>query len=309
MLNLQGIAFPSIIDNTVRSTFRQCPGKYALRHGLGYTPSATNANLNAGGALAKGLEVTRRLYFGGAASEAEAMTRGLEALLTAFGEVNGDVPRNKTLDRMVAAFYSYWDEYGLDTDVLQPLSTPNGPAVEFSFTTPLLLPLGSAHMLQYSGKFDMLAYYRNQIVIVDEKTTGQLGGSWADQWDIDGQITGYIWSLRQMGYAVAGAVIRGIGLYANDIRHVQHFTSRTEHELSLWYQSVQEDVTRLQQATAIGSYSLTLDKAICASYGGCQFRKHCTQPDPVSSLQTAGFVVHHWSPIDITVDPNAQIVP
>lgn len=292
---------PPILDNTMRAAYAQCPGKFALRHVLGLTPSATSPHLNAGGALAKGLEVTRRAYFGQTTSVDEAMTRGVEAIFEVW-QSGALEAKNKTLDRVVEAFYSYWDEYGLDTDVFKPYQTLNGPAVEFSFCVPL-------EGIQYAGRFDMLAVRNDQIFIVDEKTSGQLGGNWAQQWDIDGQITGYIWALRELGYSVAGAVIRGIGFYANEIKHVQHFTTRTEAHITAWKHSAQYTFSLMQGSQQYGHWSLALDKSICSSYSGCDYRGHCTKSDPVKSLSDAGFVTSHWSPLPPAVNPHTPINP
>lgn len=297
----QVVQLPPVIDNTMRAAFTQCPGKFVLRHGLGLTTSVSSPHLNAGGALARGLEVARRTYFGGSGSEEEAMTRGVEAIFAAW-DVKALEAKNKTLDRVVEAYYGYWAEYGLDTDVFKPYQTPTGPAVEFSFS----VPLGG---LQYAGRFDMLADRNGEIFIVDEKTSGQLGGNWASQWDIDGQITGYVWALRELGYPVAGAVIRGIGFYAGEIRYVQHFTTRTQDHLEAWRCSVLSTLERIERYRGYDAWPLALDKGICSSYGGCMYQAHCTQHNPVESLRVAGFVEHHWSPLPPAAHPHTKIEP
>jgi hypothetical protein len=80
----------------------------------------------------------------------------------------------------------------------------------------------------------MLCTFANRLWVSDEKTTSQLTDKWADQWQTRGQFTGYCWGLQKSGINVAGAYIRGIGIYKNATKFVECTTTRSKFEISIW---------------------------------------------------------------------------
>jgi len=124
---------------------------------------------------------------------------------------------------------------------------------------------------------------RGEVIIVDEKTTSQLGQSWSNQWLLDGQFIGYTWGCQQNGYQPVGALIRGVGIYANDCRIAQCFVSFTEEQIQSWYEALRYDVKEMincylalkkfgpERNLLYGAY----DKSSCAAYGGCPYQSLC----------------------------------
>ena len=291
--------FPAVIDNTLRKEFSACPYKAMLSSFYRLGSVAPSIHLHFGGCFARGLEVTRKAYYGNGVSDPDAVRLGQEAVRAAWGdydpEGNGTV---KTLSRCLDALELYFLEYPLGTDHLKPLNPDgNSPAVEFSFA--LTLPIAhpdTGEPLLYAGRFDMLAEYNGVLFAVDEKTASSLGAQWGSQWDLSSQFSGYCYAAQQYGYEVAGAVVRGVGLLKTQTTFAQHITYRPRWLLAQWYEQLLHDIERMVYCYQQGYYDKSFGEA-CASYGGCGMKSLCSTPNPENWV--AGyFAERHWNPLD-----------
>jgi hypothetical protein len=85
MTSTQQFEFPSLIDNTMRTSFVRCETKWKNNFGLQLTAIKRSIHLHAGGAFAAGLEATRKAYFDEGLAEEEARARGVQAITTFYG--------------------------------------------------------------------------------------------------------------------------------------------------------------------------------------------------------------------------------
>ena len=121
---------------------------------------------------------------------------GVEAIIKAWQYIEPPdfgSGAKKNIEACVCALISFFNEYPPDSDPVQPVMTADGPAVEWSFALPIpgvRHPTTQAPML-YVGRFDMLAEMGGAIMVCDEKTASQLGISWAKNWKLASQLTGY----------------------------------------------------------------------------------------------------------------------
>lgn len=298
--------FPTSIDSTIMASFRSCPQKFHREYLLHYKPREPSIHLHAGAAFAKGLEVARKSYYEAGNPAEEAIARGMAALLQAYGEFDaGDSP--KSLERMAGAYEFYFDRYPLESDAATPMCLPDGSrAIEFSFAEPLEINHPeTGDPLMYCGRSDMIADFAQGIYIFDDKTASSLGPSWAKQWEMRSQFTGYSWAARKCGIPVNGVLVRGISILKTKYDTQQAISNRAEWEIERWYEQLHRDLKRMVQCWESGQWDYNLDHS-CAEYGGCMFTQACKSPDPQPWLDMY-FVKRIWDPLlreEIEV-PNA----
>jgi hypothetical protein len=303
--------FPLAISNTMREAFVVCPQKFFRGYVQKLVPSTPNIHLTAGGAFAKGLETTRRSFYEQHLSTEDSIELGYAALQESYANFDihhGYTDHNKNFDNLAKAFYDYFMEYKLDTDTMRPYMTPDGKAaLEFSFAIPLPIPHPvSGDPILYAGKFDMLGVRNGEdLWVVDEKTTSQLGAQWNKQWDLNSQFTGYCFAARHLGYPVQGAMIRGVGLLKTKISHVEVPLSRAQWQIDRWYNQMLRDIRLMiamwESDPLQGSeFSYALGSA-CTSYGECPYKRLCESRTPEDWIEQY-YKQSDYNPLRIVVE-------
>lgn len=255
-----------------------------------------------GHAFAKAMEVTRGAYYHEACTEDEAIERGIAAAVADFG--NTETNTLKTLGRLPSAIRFYWDQWPLGEDGLIPLA--NGLEVRFSIPIPIRHP-DTGEYLEYCGRFDMLALTRGgRYVINDEKTTSRLGDTWPLQWDMDSQLTGYIWAAKQLEFPRVNGIIipsgaeiignvRAVSILSKGFGHAEVPVSRTQYMLDAWYKQMLRDVERMIPQYESGEWDKAWGHA-CVDFGHpCEFAPLCKSSNPERLYDQ--YDVVHWSPL------------
>jgi len=293
--------FPEVVDSTIMANARAC-GTKVFRGYVEHWKSAggPNVHLHAGAAFARGLEVARRKYYGEKVNAEDSVAEGLGALITAYGDFVWPEGSNKALDRMAGAFEYYFDEYPLDTSDGIPIMMPDGTlAIEFSFAEPLDIrhPVTGDPII-YCGRTDMIARYAEGNYIWDDKTASQLGASWAGQWDLRSQFTGYTWAAKRAGILINGTVVNGVSTLKTKYDKARAVTYRPEWEIDRWYKQLHKDLQRMIQQWEADDWDYNLDES-CNSYGGCEFKQVCKSPSPEIWLPMY-FEKRVWDPLTRT---------
>jgi hypothetical protein len=260
-----------------------------------------STDLICGGATAKGLEVFRRLYYGSAKLPfAQALERGILAAIAEYGDHTPiESKQQKGVDRVAKALVAYFQQWHPDLDHLQPYMVAGEPAVEFTFSIPL--PVNhpeTGEPFLYAGRFDMLALYKGMFVVDDEKTTGQLGPTWASKWNLRGQFTGYVWACHQYGKPVIGAIARGIRFTKGEFSSesfAEVLQMRADWEIQQWYEQLIHDLKRIVRAWEDGWYDQVFDET-CAAYGGCPFQRLCKSAEPDNWI-AGHYESRNWDPL------------
>lgn len=289
--------FPEVIDNSLLSAFRSCPRKCQLEYFEHWKPKTPNVHLHAGGAFARGLEVARESYFVAGEVSEVAIARGVEALLRFYGDFECPADSPKSAERMAGALVYYFDEWKLEEDKAKPTVFPTGKrGIEFSFLEPLDMahPETGAPLL-YSGRFDMICDYAGATFGEDDKTTGQLGATWPQQWELRSQFSGYAWGTKRAGFPIAGMLVRGVAIRKTGYDHAQTVTYRPDWMVERWYKQTLFDLQRMIGMWKEGYFDYNLDHS-CDEFGGCVFRQPCLSPDPAKWLNV-GFERRRWDPV------------
>lgn len=280
--------FPLVWNESLRSAFVSCPRAAFWEFFHHFKFPAPSIHLHAGKAWASALETTRLAYYGEKLDAVTAQALGLQTLISEYGDFAAPERgsgASKSLDRMIEAFSYYFKAFPLDVDPVQPHYASNGkPMVEFNFALPISEDLRHPETMEpilFAGRADMVANYAGALSIYDDKTTGQLGGSWAAQWNRRSQFTAYSWAAREYGIPVSQIVVRGIAILKTTINHAQAVTVRTPHHIQEWHTQIQRDIRRAIECWESGYFDVNLSDA-CSSYGGCQFQQPCmsSNPDP-----------------------------
>lgn len=313
--------FPEIFDSSMLATAKSCFEQFRKAYILHWKPKGLSVHLHAGGAFAKGLEVTRKAFYTGeivgkvqgpngmqwASMQSEpqdsetSIAIGLRALLAQYGDFECPPDSAKSAERMAGAFEFYFDNYPLDHEDGYPIITPGGTrAIEYSFAHPLpILHPVTGNPLLYVGRMDSVIQYAGGRYICDEKTTTQLGASWPRQWDLRSQFTGYAWGCREAGIEVEGAIVRGVSILKTKYDTAQSINYRPQWQIDRWYNEMLEWIEDIKvNWTTRGAHQPwrhNLDHS-CAEYGGCQFREACMSQDEQPWLETA-FEHRVWNPL------------
>jgi len=306
--------FPRQIDSTAHKDLDACAYKFYLSTIRKLTKTgATNTHLHFGGCLAHGLEIYRKsFYTPGTETSGKADIALALATKSIIHEWGNYIPsenepisaQQKTLENCILALDGYFKEYPPHEDIIQPKIVNNEPTVEFNFAVPfpdIEHPEGGPVI--YTGRFDMLGTYGGADFIDDEKTTYQLGQSWANQWKRAGQITGYCWSAASYGHNIQGAFIRGLGIQKSGIKHMMVIEHRPEWMVKEWLDIVQTNISRAiaiwkedNGDGAIWRSHRSVGNA-CSEYGGCSYLSPCTWEDPEPDLEIS-YTLNTWDPLD-----------
>lgn len=289
--------FPHTIDSTILSTFRSCPRKFYLQYLQHWKPKGESVHLIAGGAFAAGIEAARKAFFIEGLSAEESEAAGLRALLLHYGDFEYPEGSAKSPERVAGALEFYLSQYPLGRDGAKPIIFSDKlHGIELSFAKPLdfLHPISKEPVL-YTGRSDMVGEFAGGTYVFDEKTTSQLGASWARQWELRSQFTGYCWGSQDFGINVAGVIVRGVSILKTKYDTLQVITYRSDWEIERWKQQVEADLRRMQRCWEEDYWDYSLDHA-CAEYGGCAFAQICKSNDPETWLPMY-FEKRVWDPM------------
>lgn len=289
--------FPPTVDSTMLATFRSCPQKMFRTYVEHWKPTHESIHLVAGKAYAKGLEVARRAFYEGGHSPEDALALGSAALLESYGDFECGPDDKKTPERTLGALEFYLNEYPLGIDRATPIQYAQGKTgIEFSFAEPLdIIHPVSGEPLIYTGRADMVANWAGGIYVFDDKTTSQLGASFARQWEHRSQFTGYLWAACRAGIKASGAVVRGVSILKTKYETMEVLTNRSAWEVERWYNQTLRDIQRMIRCWEEGYWDYNLDHA-CNEFGNCSLTDICKSPNPETWLPTR-FEQRVWDPL------------
>lgn len=295
-------SFPLYIDNSMRSSFISCPQKFAYSYIENLTTGRLNEHLNFGRIFALGLEKARRAFYSENHSLSESLDQGRYSILEYWAEYEPkwsweSGSTTKTLDSAIASLEKYLEVWPFDTDFIIPFEVGKQQAIEFSFAIPLpVLHPETGDPILYVGRFDMLGKYRTKDLLfgVDEKTASSFGASWAKQWQLRAQFTGYCFAATHYDYPVVGMLIRGIKILKGSIDTTQVITYREAWKIDRWLHQLCLDIERMIEQWKSGRWAVALDTA-CSQYSGCPFLPLCDTQDP--SRWKGDYTHFKWDPL------------
>jgi hypothetical protein len=325
------LKFPDHVDSTQLSLWSSCPQKWFLEFCLGRRQGAKSIHLHAGGAFAEGMEWVRRMHFEGLNRE-EALEVGFRKYAEFWGDYPMLLDENKSFVNMWMALEAYLEKWPLDEkgQVYEIATTPQGdPWVEFSFAIPIAVndPVTNQPIL-FSGRCDAMVKTPTGKTIfpLDDKTTQQMGPSWTNSWAMRGQLHGYTWASRQMGFECGGAIVRGVSLLKNSFGTQEVPIMLSTAQTDEWYLNSIPKIQQMRQSflrcvEAFQKYAAGMEQVDfaqllhvchhffpkayadgCTNYGGCAYQSVCSNPRPWELYKD--YDVYRWNPL--AKDPTAE---
>lgn len=290
--------FPSVFDSTMLSTAKACRRKFWLQYLNHWKPLGTSIHLRAGGAFAAGLEAGRRATWERGVSPPDAEAEAAMALLQAYGP-NDQPDHAKSLLGMLGALDYYFEAFPL-AETVPILLASGGRAIEMSFVEPLpdATHPETGEPILLCGRADAIVEWAGASWLLDDKTTGSLGASWANQWELRSQFSAYTWLAQQAGFPVQGTLVRGISILKTKYDHQQVPTYRPAWRVAEWLATTQDLIADLIADWRDQSWRPNLDES-CNSWGGCPFRQVCLSEDHDPWLHQY-FERRRWDPIHRT---------
>lgn len=289
--------FPTFLDSTMLSSFRNCPKKFYWEYILRLRPKGESIHLVAGGAFAKGLEVARKLYYDKGASMDIALQAAVVAALKAYTLTDVDNEWAKSPRAICEALNGYLTRWPLDQDYLRPVKQNGKHWVEFSFAIPLPIkhPVTGEDLL-YVGRCDMIAEFAGAIYTVDEKTCSQMGESWARKFDMRAQFMGYNWAAQQHGFNVVGTVVRGIKFIKSGQEFGETIVMHSNLALNNWFDQTMRDIERMIKCWNEGYWDMNLGD-VCTMFSGCPFQRLENTTNPEGYFEVY-YKENTWNPMD-----------
>lgn len=308
------LRFPEAIDNSMRKELVKCQKAAHWKFEKGLNLQESNEDLVAGGSFAKGVEMARRAFYEDGPMQGDdraALEVGIAALYAEYGDFKCPPPKkyktSKTAERMAGALAYYLGKNPMSEDRIKPFLLDGKLTVEMSFNyeIPISHPV-TGKPLTYCGRYDKLGLDdENRVWVVDEKTTGQMGENWSNQWLLDAGLTGYCWAARKLlkdaglDYEVAGAIINGVAIRAlsnaDPYEHMECPVFRSDWQLKRWFGQMIKDVQGWVQAYVDQDHNQIFDH-VCALYNNpCAYAKLCNARNP-EQLESS-YVVKFWNPL------------
>jgi hypothetical protein len=307
-LSIEEAEFPSIIDNSMIDDFRKCEQRWFYKHCRKMILIDENVHLVAGGAYARGLEVTRRRFFDDGWPIREALRAGIRAAIIYYGafEPHGRHTA-KNIWRVIGAMEHHFNRWPIDSR-LRPYK-PEGAdrhAIEFSFAEPIpntKHPVTKDPIL-LTGRCDFIGIDVDAGIVgpVDDKTTTQLGDYWISKWDLSNQMYGYIWASRRAGYPSVAAFIRGVSILKTKFGDADARTYASDRKLEMYVRNLTATVDRMVacwerfKAGHPHPFQMSLSGA-CTDFGGCAFKTLCESDTPEVWIPV-NFTRNKWNPLE-----------
>ncbi|MHB8413899.1 MAG: PD-(D/E)XK nuclease family protein [Acidiferrobacteraceae bacterium] len=290
-------------DNTMLSSYKDCPRRYQIRHKLGWRGTGTAMPLIFGLSWHSAMDVVWAF-----ATKADPR----ELALAAIGQ-----------------FLETWESEGLpakpDIEQLEALGNRNpsvahemlvnyigarGPMLRSSkliaAEQPFAVPLPGTTDVWYIGRLDKVVQYNGQTLVIEHKTTSEYkkdGGFkslYIEGWYSDSQVKGY-----QFGGSMFFPDLSQVWVDAALVHKTVHDAFRfvpVAHQRPLleeWLTDTRDWVERIRRDSE-RNYFPKNESACIGKFGACPFLDICrTTADP-SKLDSppSGYMEDHWEPFE-----------
>jgi hypothetical protein len=299
-------------DSTSLGTFKKCPKKYYYSIVLGLRSTVENVHLKFGILTHTALEALDHFFL--REDQSDLWTSYMPQLLAhlcleagrrdAEGKFHPWVSdhASKNLISLLRAVVWYAEEYAEDS--VKTVTLLNGrPATELSFRFAFgETPIGE---VQYSGHFDKIARFGDNLWVVDRKTTTMgLAPSYWQQFSPHVQFTGYTFGANMvlaeaLDRPIQGVICDAIQVGAGFARFGRRPISYHQEQLTEWYTGAMVSITQAHQYAEAGLWPM--NETSCADYGGCPFLSLCSKSPSIRDhfINSAAWQIEKWDPLKV----------
>jgi hypothetical protein len=212
----------------------------------------------------------------------------------------------RTVARALEMVESYWHHISI-TNTGYSVAELNGQKmVEQNFC----LPLGTVDTcigeveIMWSGVIDLLAYYNNQLWVIDHKTTSIMGEKFLDDKLRSSQIHGYTWVANQlcerMTKSVGGTIINALCHRSSGFEFKDFKIPLPGWKIAEWREETLAFFVDLVDKLVNFGSTIVPNRLACVSkYGRCPYFDLCDSPEMVRerNLFSEGFFTDNdWNP-------------
>lgn len=214
------VSKPMWVDNSILAAMARCSTKTFVRHGLGLTTREDAAALQAGRACHLAMESWLKN------GDTNAAMAALEGAYRAWAEARVEHTSRLAYANVASVMQAWFAAH----DIRKLPFVVDPAMVEVGFE----VPLDDDGEFVLVGRMDAVVRSRDTggWYVHDTKTTSRITSDWVRTFDMDSQMSGYIWALQQTtGQRVIGAFVNVIELSRlpnSDRRCKQHGVAYTE---------------------------------------------------------------------------------
>lgn len=300
-----------VMDNTEFTDWNSCFVKGLYSGGWRRVPVRGMAPLLFGQAVHTGMAALLRKQGLKTALELSA----LDARKTNLDSLLDPRRNSNTLAELLTAYAAHTDI--VPSERIVPLELDGTPVVEQSFSFPLGVLTFEAGQLfaerveiaiNWSGILDCLAYYGNEIWVVDHKTTSVMGEKFSDDKLRSSQMLGYTYAARlfqdKLSRPIRGVLINALALRKNDFEFKQFPLPMAAWKIDEWQTETLLAVRNIIRSTV---EFLTTGEAVpirehCVTkYGKCKFFDLCENVPVVRDrmlFDENWFAKNLWNPLE-----------
>lgn len=306
-----------ILDNSGRSTFRQCKKKYFLQIIKGWQSNYGSTALRYGSTW-HGIQegyykwIQENGWPSDPTNNMKAITAGLvlgEKIYKTESEGKDFYTDYKNFNTAVEVFNDYLDYFKDDKDYLKIIHTEQKFSCsiepENSLEEKILSKLPP---ILFTGKIDLCVEMDKIRWLLDHKTTGWYLDKVIAQANRSAQLIGYTYAAKKVldfeaqgclcSFAYTGSTKSKVtGLYGKlriDFRRVPQIFTRGDVEA--WKLSFIDTAREINFAKKENLYPESFDN--CHMYGPCSYLKLCQQHVSYDKINFDGFHICHWNVLD-----------
>jgi len=302
-----------ILDNTKRSTYRQCKMKYYLQHILGLQSDYGSTALRYGTTwhgIQEGYH--RWIKENGWPTDQDGFVKALTAGLE-LGKEKWDSETEKRIfmddfknfNTAVEAFQEYLTFFADDKNYIEVLATEKKfeclmependlehsllsqlPPVVFTGKIDLAVKMDGVNWL---WDFKTTGWILNQVIAKANRSPQLLGYSYAGKHVLDFEPSGCLCSFAYLG-ASKSKKTDTYGKTRFDFRRVPQLY--TDADIASWKLSFIDTCLDIQESTKRNLWPESFDN--CFQYGACSYLRLCQQHVPFADLNLEGFHEEFW---------------
>lgn len=294
-----------IYDNSMLSSYKDCPRKYQLRYQLHWRSAGTAIPL----------------VFG------LSWHAGQDGVWQYARKLGG---QQELINTAMAKFLEVWEEEGMQADMsLEDIEryAPRTPAVAHEMYTnyietrwkmlmeakviaveqPFAVPMPGHEDTWYVGRLDKVIDFNGQVLVLEHKTTtaykkdGGFQSSYVESWYTDSQVKGY-----QFGGGLYFDGLQQVWVDAALVHKKEHNHFRfipVAHQVNIieeWIKDTGNWIDRVQADFDRGYFPKN-ENSCMGKYGACTFINICrTTPDNALPKEPPpGFMIEKWEPFDL----------
>ena len=255
-------------DASSISTIQSCPQLY--RYKLeGWRSKVESIDPVWGSAVHRGMEILDTHRFRDNPKD-EAVHAATSTVLAEFPVLGSSTDTKKNMETAIRAIVWRAEEF-YNTDLMKVAALPNGePALEVRFECPF-----PDTDYRVSGKVDKVAWWENDLYIIDTKTTkSSLSDYYFNFFAPNTQVYTYLWAIRDvLEMPVKGFIIDAISTGVNYTRFGRAPFTVTPSQVDEWLTDTTMTLKQVEKYYELGHWPHNF--SACGNYGGCAFRDTC----------------------------------